>query len=287
MAVPTAAFLATAAPFQNYFSQYGKLGSYATSQGALPPPPELAGGSTAPLETVSLKVPINAGAGPPTNSWDTIDRFDYNLSDKTTMFFRYVGYNDVFFAGSNSLTLTMAITRLQRLQPGHPLQPEPRLHADLVLSGKVAYNRVNGAQPLGTAGIVPRLYLNQANTASSDASGLRIALPGYLPFSPGDAIPFGGPQNFYQFQPDLTWTKGAHSLHFGGTYVQLRDNRTFGAYENATSRSPRPAPTRQPPCWRCRPAPRINLTWPFTPRANFPAITTLQPVIRSKPPLAP
>ena len=105
---------------------------------------------------------------------------------------------------------------------------------NIVFSGKVAYNRLNGAQPLGTAGIVPGAYLNEANTASSDASGLQIALPGYPPFSPGNAIPFGGPQNFYQFQPDLSWTKGPHSLHFGGTYVQLRDNRTFGAYENAT-----------------------------------------------------
>ena len=103
MAVPTPAFLATTAPnVQNYFAQYGKLASYATSQGALPPPPNWPADLPAPLETVSLQVPINAGAGSPTNSWDTIDRFDYNLSDKTTMFFRYVGFKDIFFPGSNS-----------------------------------------------------------------------------------------------------------------------------------------------------------------------------------------
>ena len=166
---------------------------------------------------------------------DTIDRFDYNLSDKTTMYFRYVGFKDIFFAGSNSLSPYVGyntgsddFNQAILYNLNHVFTP------NIVFSGKVAYNRLNGDQPLGSGPLVPGAYLNQANTASSDISGTLIALPGYLPFSPGNSIPFGGPQNFYQFQPDLTWTKGAHSMHFGGTYIQLRDNRTFGAYENAT-----------------------------------------------------
>jgi hypothetical protein len=37
----------------------------------------------------------------------------------------------------------------------------------------------------------------------------------------------------YQISDDLSWTKGKHQFKFGGGYVQTRDNRAFGAYENA------------------------------------------------------
>jgi len=232
-AVPTPAFLATAAPnVQAYFTQYGTLASYATVGQSIAVP-----GFTGPnpLEIVSVKAPINAGAGSPINSWDTIDRVDYNPTDKTNMFFRYVGYKDLLFDGSNSLSPYVGyntgeddFNQAVLASVNHVFTP------NLILSTKFAYNRLTNTQPLGTAPVGPGLYLNATNVASIDnVTGTLIGLPGYLPLDPGGAIPFGGPQNFYQFQPDLTWTKGAHSLHFGATYVQLRDNRTFGAYENA------------------------------------------------------
>ena len=56
-------------------------------------------------------------------------------------------------------------------------------------------------------------------------------LPGYLPLTPGNGIPFGGPQNFLQFYQDFSWTKGRHTFRYGGSYDYQRDNRTFGAYE--------------------------------------------------------
>ena len=43
-----------------------------------------------------------------------------------------------------------------------------------------------------------------------------------------------GPANTYQFLEDLTYTRGNHTMHFGGEFLQLRDNRVFGASENAT-----------------------------------------------------
>ena len=72
-----------------------------------------------------------------------------------------------------------------------------------------------------------------AAAASRTPSGDLIALPGYLPFNPGSAIPFGGPQNLAQFYQDQTWTLGDHSIRFGGSYVRIQDDRTFGAYQNA------------------------------------------------------
>ena len=60
-----------------------------------------------------------------------------------------------------------------------------------------------------------------------------INFPGYSQTSPGNAIPFGGPQNFIEIGEDLAWTKGKHQFTFGGNFLYIKDNRIFGAYENA------------------------------------------------------
>jgi hypothetical protein len=66
-------------------------------------------------------------------------------------------------------------------------------------------------------------------------SGITIQMPGLENYSePGvGGVPVGGPQNTIQFEPDLSWTKGKHSMHFGGlmTYIQL--NYAYGAYAQA------------------------------------------------------
>ena len=102
-----------------------------------------------------------------------------------------------------------------------------------VSSSKVIYNRLNQLQPLGTNPVSPTLYTSA--TALPDLPGTNgsLVFPGYSETTPGNAIPFGGPQNLYQFYEDLNWTKGKHQFKFGGDYIQTRDNRQFGAYENA------------------------------------------------------
>ena len=63
--------------------------------------------------------------------------------------------------------------------------------------------------------------------------GTPLVFPGYNETTPGAAIPFGGPQNLYQFYDDASWTLGRHQFKFGGQFVHIRDNRVFGAYLNA------------------------------------------------------
>src|SRR6185436_3693900 len=60
-------------------------------------------------------------------------------------------------------------------------------------------------------------------------------LPGYFSTANtlGNAIPFGGPQNLYQVFSSATYVRGNHNLKLGGQYLHLRDNRTFGAFQNA------------------------------------------------------
>src|SRR5258708_16331537 len=56
---------------------------------------------------------------------------------------------------------------------------------------------------------------------------------GFVLLTPGNAMPVGGPQNFVQAYQDLSSVHGRHTFRFGGNYTYIRDNRTFGAYEEA------------------------------------------------------
>ena len=53
------------------------------------------------FDPVSFNVPYNDGGGPPQNSWDLVGRLDYNLSDKTQMFFRIGRERLDAFQGTN------------------------------------------------------------------------------------------------------------------------------------------------------------------------------------------
>lgn len=232
-AVPSAAFLASAAPStQSFFAAYGKLAP-GTTLGATIPVAGFTGAD--PLQVANTVAGIDSGAGSPQNAWETDDRFDYTATANTTMYFRAAVYNDAYTAGYVSLSPYAGYdTSETDLNQGYLYSLTHVFSPSLVSNSKVSFNRLKQEQPLGTAGVTPTLYLNKSNTASGDNStGDPIAMPGYLPTSPGGAIPFGGPQNFYQFLEDVTWTKGNHTLHAGGSFIQLRDNRVFGAYETA------------------------------------------------------
>ncbi len=111
---------------------------------------------------------------------------------------------------------------------------------------KAVWNRLLSDQPLN-GDPQPTLYMNP--TTAVRLQGYRIAFPGYLPWNPGSAIPFGGPQSLLQLYQDFNLVKGRHDLRFGGSYTHIKDERTFGAYENAVedlnTTSDRPPLARQ------------------------------------------
>ena len=233
-AVPTASFLATTASnTQAYFNQYGKIAPGVTLGTPFDVTDSKGNTITGGFQTAAVTAPINAGAGNPIDAWFTNDRIDYNPSDKTSMFFRYDSYKDDVFPGTNSLspyagfnTGTTDYDQAALANVNHQFSP------NLILTAKVTYTRTNGGQPLGSAGVVHGLYLYSQN-GPSVVNGDTVALPGYLPTSPGNAIPFNGPQNFYQGLGDLSWIKGKHTIQAGGSMIQVRTNTTFGAYLNA------------------------------------------------------
>lgn len=189
--------------------------------------------STPIFGTVNYPVPADAGGGDPRNEIQTVTRIDYNISDKTTIYGRYATQKQNFFIGTNGESPYKGFdTGTDNFNNNFLLNVTRTFSPKLVSQSKVVHNRLNNLQPLGENVAGPTLYFSSASQTSK-VLGQRVALPGYLPFSPGNAIPFGGPQNLSQLYEDVSWVAGAHILRFGGQYIYLRDNRAFGAYQEA------------------------------------------------------
>ena len=190
--------------------------------------------STPALREVQQTVPATAGAGDPQNTYQTTTRIDWNLSNKTQIYGRYAIEKSLFFEGSvGNSPFAGFNTGADTFNQNALLNLTHSFTPTLTSQTKLVYNRLNQTQPLSSAPVQPTFYL-RANLVST-FQGTRIALPGYLPFSPGSAIPFGGPQNVGQVYEDLNWTRGSHTFRFGGTYIYQQDNRTFGAFQNAVA----------------------------------------------------
>jgi len=184
-------------------------------------------------DIVSYNVPSDAGGGSPQNTYETVARVDYNFTDRTSLFVRYALTNQSFLPGviNNSPYAGYDTSESDRFQNTavnvtHDFTPT------FVSTTKVIYNRLRQIQPLGTAPLTPGLFLDSAVPALP-GTNYQYVMPGYVQTSTANALPFGGPQNLYQFYEDVSWSKGKHQLKFGGNYIHIRDNRVFGAYENA------------------------------------------------------
>jgi outer membrane receptor protein involved in Fe transport len=252
--VPAPQLIAAAAPnTQAIFSTYGKLGSTTNILGtfsrnqlaALGSDP--CGGSSptggcvsynpnAPMfDLVGYSAPSNSGAGDPQNAWSNVNRVDYNLSDKTMIYTRYAVQSEILQAGSVSATpyagFDVGETTFNNsliVSMTHTFSP------NFVSQSKLDFNRFNIVQPLSADGVSSVYYLGSANVGTA-IGPYNVALPGDVPFSPGaGGFPFGGPQNFGEAYQDFSWTKGRHEIRFGGDIEYLRDNRSFGAYNEAS-----------------------------------------------------
>ncbi|HEV2708432.1 MAG TPA: TonB-dependent receptor [Pyrinomonadaceae bacterium] len=191
-------------------------------------------GNLPALQEVRYTVPVDVGAGAPQNTYQTTTRIDWNISSNTQLYGRYAIEKQLFFEGSNAFSPFAGFnTGAENFNQNALINLTHTFTPNFVSQTKLVYNRLNNVQPLGDAPVSPTYYFR--TNVVANVLGTNIALPGYLPFSPGSAIPFGGPQNVGQVYEDLNYTTGKHTLRFGGTYVYIQDNRTFGAYQNAVA----------------------------------------------------
>ena len=185
------------------------------------------------LNHVAYNAPADSGGGFPQNTWNTYQRADYNLSDRTQIYARYAAYHEGDLSGvlSNSPYSNYDLGQSQ-FDNSFLASVIHSWGARWISQSKIDFNRFTiDQQGLTSRGVVPTIYANPLApiTIGSD----NVAFPGYNPFSPGAGGAFGGPQNILQFNHDVSWTKGKHLFRFGGGYQYIRDNRTDAAYQTA------------------------------------------------------
>jgi hypothetical protein len=239
-AVPTPQFLALTAPnVQNYFSTYGGGKTFNFIQtfqagpagiGAIPGVPN----GTPVFGLVSYTAPSNAGGGLPQDTYNIVGRFDYNLSDKTQMFFRYANYNEVDQAGgvfaspySQYNVGQATISTAYLLSVSHVFSPS------VVTNTKLSFSRINLPQTYNTA-LQNTPTLVASVNAQVPTTSTFIQMPGFYDFNPAiGGLPVGGPSNTIQWNQDLNWVKRNHSMQFGLQLLYIQDNEAYGAYAQA------------------------------------------------------
>jgi outer membrane receptor protein involved in Fe transport len=250
--VPTPQLIASAdANTQQFFKAFGTLRSnfiqlktytrdQLTAAGitACPPAPSTCDtdfpvGSTTPMFAQGqYSVPADSGAGSPQNTYYVVGRADWNVSSKTQLYGRYALEKGNLFAGTVTNSPYAGYDSGQSTtNNSFLLSLIHTFNSKLTSQSKIVFNRLNLLQPLGANPVGPTLYMNAFSAPKIE--GNLIGMPGYSPFTPGNAIPFGGPQNFVQAYQDLSSVHGRHTFRFGGNYTYIRDNRSFGAYQEA------------------------------------------------------
>jgi len=190
--------------------------------------------STPVFDTVHFTAPFDAGGGYPENQYVIAARIDYKLSDKTQMYFRD-GYESIVqFPGS------AFYSAYPQYDVGSTATNQSYLYSlshsfnlNVLNTTKLSFTRFNSANSFNTAlTATPNLMFV---SPTDPATGGYINLPGLQNWSePGEGgLPYGGPQNTLQFEDDLAWTKGRHSMRFGFQYTYLQLNVAYGAYAQA------------------------------------------------------
>jgi outer membrane receptor protein involved in Fe transport len=240
--VPTPQFLAaTGAATQAFFNTYGKgvningptltrdqvSAIIGTGTGAFSQLP----GSLPVFGQVRKSLPIDAGGGNPQDDYQFVARVDWSLGQNTQVYVRYAYQNTATEPGTNASSPYDGYDTGLTANNHNILGSFTRVYTPTFTGQtKVVYNQVKNDQPLNGPP-QPTLYMNP--TTAVRLQNYRITFPGYLPWSPGSAIPFGGPQKLIQIYQDQTWIKGKHDFRFGGSYNHIADDRTFGAYANS------------------------------------------------------
>jgi len=163
-----------------------------------------------------------------------VGRLDYNLSEKTQMFFRTGRDSEDQFAG------TSFYSAYPRFDVGYTALNQSFLfslshtfNSTLLNDTKISYTRFNDGNSYDTSQTnTPNLMLVSPVDPTNQAF---IQTPGlYNTSEPGEGgLPAAGPQNTIQVEHNVSWTKGRHNMRFGGQFTYIQLDYAYGAYAQA------------------------------------------------------
>ena len=181
---------------------------------------------------VNYFAPADAGGDSPQNTYGLVARADYTMSDRTQFTFRYGRESLLTFPGS------LQNSPYQQYNIGFILVNDTYLGTathnftqNLLSSTRAGFSRDVTSNEYNTAlGNTPTLFLYNGATLA----GQQLTMPGfYANFTGTGGLPFGGPQNTIQIFEDLAWSKGTHTIRFGGQWDYIQLNKAYGAYAQA------------------------------------------------------
>src|SRR5208283_139460 len=186
------------------------------------------------FDTVNFHAPFNAGGGVPGNFYTLAGRIDFNWTDKTQMFFRYARESQDQFPGSAFYSAYPQYdVGYGELNQSFLYSLNHTFTTTLFNNFKASYTRYNDANSFNTAltGTPNLLFVSPTDPVT----GGLIQMPGLENYSePGvGGLPYVGPQNTWQFEDNLSWTKGKHTMKFGGGFTYIQLNVGYGAYAQA------------------------------------------------------
>src|SRR5438445_7049480 len=238
-AVPTPQFLAlSAANTQKFFADYSGGKNFNFTKTYTAGHLGIAGvpATTPAFGTVAYTAPVNTGGSVPQNTYNIVGRFDYNLSDRTQVFFRYANYNEADQIGSafaspyNQYNVgNAAFSTAYLLSANHVFNPY------LSETTKLSFSRFNAPLTYNTSlQNTPTLIVS--TNAQLPGTSTFIQLPGFYDFNPANGgLPFGGPQNTIQVNQDLNLQKGRHSMQYGAQIMYIQAINDHGAHAPASA----------------------------------------------------
>jgi outer membrane receptor protein involved in Fe transport len=233
---------------QSYFSTYGtgavaSAGVAATVDQLNTASPGFVGlvngttaipGATPVFDTVNFNVPFDDGGQAPQNTYDLVGRLDYNLSDKTQMFFRAGNQKEVDQSGVAAYSAYPAYdVGDTAYNQSYLFSVTHSFNSNLLNNTKLSFARFNvfDSYEKSLTQVPNLMFVTPVDPYTNGT----VQLPGLFNSSePGlGGLPYGGPQNTIQFEHDLSWTKGRHNMRFGGQFTYIQLNIAYGAYNQA------------------------------------------------------
>ncbi len=180
-----------------------------------------------------LYVPVcgDTGAGTAQNTTQSMIRADWRITDLTMLMVRYGLDRATLFPGAVSVSPYAGLDTGARIaNDAVEASVEIAINPQTISTTKFVFDRRAELRPLGERPAGPSLYALPRPFVPLGDGTAPIALPGYLPLTPGEGLPSDGPRTGLRFAEEFGYVVNSHLFKFGGGWSRISDDRDSGAF---------------------------------------------------------